>query len=104
MILYGFRFRAVEDRATEDTQLFFVDDKAKVHVGNPGLAVSTGVRGKKSLCPTQTTLNAADHDMIKCTVTPSVILDCEVPDDPHKSFLRGKVSFKIINLVVFCNQ
>ena len=47
------------------------DDKAKVPIGEPGFAVSTGVRGKKTIAPTDTTLVAADHDMTKASVTPS---------------------------------
>ena len=36
------------------------DDKAKVDYGEPGTALSTGVRGKKSLIPINSTLGALD--------------------------------------------
>ena len=64
------------------------DDKAKVPIGDPDLAVSTGVRGKKTLCPMQSTLSAADHDMTRCSLTPSVYLECDVPSDAKKSFVQ----------------
>ena len=33
----------------EECILFFCDEKAMVHVGEPGIATSTGVCGKKSI-------------------------------------------------------
>ena len=67
-----------------------MDDKAKIPVGDPELPVSTGVRGKKSIVPVATVLSAADHDMNKANLTPSVILKCEIPDSVEKSFGRGQ--------------
>jgi hypothetical protein len=60
--------------------LLFCDDKAKVPFGEPGLAVSTGVRGKASIVPTSTTLTAMDHDMTMGSLTPSVTLNCTIPE------------------------
>ncbi len=68
------------------------DDKAKVPVGEPGCAVSTGVRGIRTLAPTTTTLCSLDHDMTKASLTPSVVLKCAVPDEAGKSFVRGQVT------------
>ena len=45
------------------------DDKANLDYGEPGTALSTGVRGKKSLIPINSTLRALDHDVsqkMKC--------------------------------------
>ena len=42
--------------------MFVCDDKAKVPIGEPGVPISTGVRGKKSIMPTTSTLGAMDHD------------------------------------------
>ena len=39
------------------------DDKAKVDFGEPGSAVSTGVRGKRSIVPSTSILGALDHDV-----------------------------------------
>ena len=41
------------------------DDKAKVDFGEPGVVLSTGVRGKNSLIPTTSILGALDHDVSK---------------------------------------
>ena len=38
-------------------------EHSKIDFGEPGLALSSGVRGKKSLVPTTSTLSALDHDV-----------------------------------------
>ena len=80
--------------------MFACDDKAKIPIGEPGFAVSTGVRGKQTIVPTSTTLVAGDHDMTKSSLTPSVSLQCEIPDNSEQSFVRGKVQL-IVNDSVF---
>ena len=76
----------------EATSLLFCDDKAKVPVGEPGTAVSTGVRGRRSIVPLSTTLGALDHDIqSKASLVPSVILECDIPDAVDESFVRGQV-------------
>lgn len=62
---------AIEEK--EKCILTFSDDKAKVSIGEPGLSVSTGVRGKRSIVPTTSTLVALDHDMTKSSLTLSVV-------------------------------
>lgn len=75
------------------SSLFFMDDKAKINFGEPGHILSTGVSGKASLAPTQTTLSAEDHDVHhKGSFTPSVYLNWKVPQDASKSFCRGEVT------------
>lgn len=64
--------------------------------GEPGVAVSTAIRGKKSIVPTATSLVAMDHDMNKGSLTPSVNLLCEIPSSIDMSFVRGKV-FTAVN-------
>ncbi|CAC5407819.1 unnamed protein product [Mytilus coruscus] len=71
--------------------------RQKSHSGIPGTAISTGVKGKKSLVPTSSTL---DHDMTKASLTPSVILKCKVPESADKSFVSGTV-FVAVNDSVF---
>lgn len=93
----------VKERACEmrDSVVFLCcDDKAKIPIGDPGSAVSTGVRGKKTLAPTTTTLASLDHDMTRASVTPSVILQCAIPEVAEKSFVRGKVT-TIVNDSIF---
>ena len=89
------QFKYMKEKAVEldkEAILFCCDDKAKIPVGEPGLPVSTGVRGRKSIAPTATTLVAADHDMTKASLCPSVYLKCQTPDSPERSFVRGKVN------------
>lgn len=93
-----FKERAVEER--EIVAVFFCDDKAKIPVGEPDAPISTGVRGKKTLAPVSTTLAAKDHDMHKSSLTPSVILQCDVPNAVNQSFVRGTVT-NIVNDSVF---
>lgn len=93
-----FKERAVEER--EIVAVFFCDDKAKIPVGESDAPISTGVRGKKTLAPVSTTLAAKDHDMHKSSLTPSVILQCDVPNAVNQSFVRGTVT-NIVNDSVF---
>ena len=57
-----------------------------------GLALSTGVRGKKTLSVTNSILGALDHDVCqKGSLTPSVYLNVEIPET-LETFYRGQVS------------
>ncbi|CAG2220390.1 unnamed protein product [Mytilus edulis] len=74
-------------------KLLCIDDKAKIDFGEPGMAVSSGVRGKKSIVPSNVSLSALDHDLqTKGSVTPSVSLDVSIPESIDDTFYRGKVS------------
>ena len=73
---------------------------AKIPVGNPSLPISTGVRGKKTINPVESTLVAADHDMNSSSLTPSAYLMCETPTSLDKSFVQGRVNV-ILNDYVF---
>ena len=81
---YAVKFR-------ENVTFLCIDDKAKVDFGEPGVAVATGVRGKKSIVPVTSTLAALDHDMqSKGSLTPSVCPEVDIPD-VDSSFYRGEV-------------
>lgn len=68
------------------------DDKARIEVGEPGFAISSGVRGKKSIVPATSYLGALDHDVNqKGTITPSVVMCCDIPANITESFYRGEV-------------
>lgn len=70
-----------------------VDDKSKTDFGEPGLAMSSGVQGKKSLVPISALLGALDHDeQQKGSLTPSVYLNVEIPETVEDPFYRGQVS------------
>lgn len=97
------QFKYLKSYAVEEADkcvMVFCDDKAKVKIGDPGAAISTGVRGKKSIVPSTSTLVALDHDMSRCSITPSVVLQCNVPDSVEKSFVRGNV-VTVLNDSVF---
>lgn len=70
-----------------------VDDKAIIPVGEPGLPVSTGVRGhNRSIVPVQGNgPMALDHDFHLHGVVPSVLFSIDIPQSAHESFYRGKV-------------
>lgn len=61
--------------------------------------MSTGVRGKKSIAPTSTTLVAGDYDMTKSSLTPSVSLQIDIPGSADDSFVRGQVSVTVNDCV-----
>ena len=70
-----------------------IDDKAKLNYGEPGLAISTGVRGKKAIVPVNHVLGALDHDVnSKGSLTPSVYLNVDIPPDEDQSFYSGNVT------------
>ena len=97
------QFKYLREKAIElkgNCLLFFCDDKSKVPIGEPGLPVSTGVRGKKTLAPSDITMAAMDHDNTKASLTPSVYLQCDIPDSIGETFLRGKV-YTVVNDSVF---
>ena len=70
MRLFAIRFRLY-------VCLIFADDKHKIPIGER-VAVSTGVRNKKTLGSMDVNLSACDHDFTKCSITPSVSLICNV--------------------------
>ena len=86
-------FRELAIQRRDESVLVSCDDKAKVDFGEPGNIISSGVRGKKSIVPTTTTLGALDHDVKqKGSIIPSVSLICDIPEDICTgSFYRGQV-------------
>ena len=77
----------------DQSSMICIDDKSKVDFGEPGLAVASGVRGKKSIVPVASTLSALDHDVnTKGSLTPSVCLQVDTPEEYGASFYRGQVT------------
>lgn len=64
------------------------------------MLLSTGVRGKKTFAPVSVDLESLDHDMTKCSLCPSVYLECKIPEDTQQSFVRGQVNV-VVNDSVF---
>ena len=78
-----------------------LDDKAKVPIGEPSSPMSTGVRGGAILMAAGSTPVALDHDQAsKGSLTPSVVLQCEIPDSPTGSFYRGQLHVLIKDSVL----
>ena len=74
--------------------VFSMDDKAKVGVGEPHLAVSFGGRGRCNVLPTDVKAIAGDHDFKIVNLTPSVTLRVDVQPDEGEdctSYYRGEV-------------
>ncbi|CAB4374378.1 unnamed protein product [Rhizophagus irregularis] len=71
------------------------DDKHKVPIGE-GMPVSTEVCNHQSLAAQNSTLNVADHDFTKLSLTPSVIFFVSIPKDISDGFYNREVfvSFK----------
>lgn len=57
------------------------------------MAIASGVRGKKAIVPLNSMLSCLDHDVqSKGSLTPSVCLSVDVPEEADQSFYRGHVS------------
>ncbi|XP_073720261.1 uncharacterized protein [Misgurnus anguillicaudatus] len=79
-----------------DIFVLFIDDKAKIPVGEPGEPVSTGVRGRHSIAPSTSQLAALDHDMTsKGSITSTVYMQPNVPSQPEGSWYSGKVKIVV---------
>lgn len=95
-----FKQRAIDLKAENvKIYLFFGDDKAIVKVGEPTFAIRSGVRGRVTIAPTNTTLVAGDHDMDKVSLTPSVTLNASIPRTVQESFVRGDVLVTVNNSI-----
>ncbi|GBB89851.1 hypothetical protein RclHR1_01670002 [Rhizophagus clarus] len=72
------------------TCLISADDKHKIPIGED-IAVSTGVRNRRSMVAQDSILAAADHDFTKLSLTPSVTFFISIPNDISGSFYDGQV-------------
>jgi hypothetical protein len=81
-----------DDSEPAHVVFYSMDDKAKINVGEPHLAVGFGGRGRRSIMPTDVTSIAGDHDFKIVSLTPSVTLRVEVKPDEEEdgtSYYRG---------------
>lgn len=69
----------------------FIDDKHHCKIGEPGLPVAAVDRGKRVIVSLDRKFAVADHDHTKCSIVPSVVLQCTIPGSLDQSFYRGKV-------------
>ncbi|CAG2243123.1 unnamed protein product [Mytilus edulis] len=68
-----------------------MDDKHKLKVGEPGYPVATVERGKQVIVAMGKKFEVADHDFTKFSITPSVNLFSEIPDEIEQTFYGGQV-------------
>ena len=81
-----------EDRDIAPVVFYSMDDKAKIQVGEPHLAVGFGGRGRRSILPSDVNAVAGDHDFKIVSLTPSVTLRVDVKPDEGEdttSYYRG---------------
>jgi len=85
--------RCYAQKHKTESNLLCIDDKAKIDFGEPGQAIASGVRGRKSIVPVSSQLSALDHDMQSLgSIIPSVCLKVAIPEEQDGSFYRGEVS------------
>ena len=75
----------------ENCTLIFMDDKAKIPVGEPGTPEPATSDMRKAVTTKNVTLEASDHNYHVTNLTPSVDLICDIPDTPFGSFYSGQV-------------
>ena len=85
-------FRYLRELAIQLRQsctLVCMDDKHAIKIGEPNYPVAAVDRGKSVLVGKDITFPVADHDFMKCKVTPSVSLVVDIPDSIEDSFYQG---------------
>ena len=92
-------FRYIRELAIQDRgNCVFIscDDKSKIDFGEPGHVLSSGVHGKKSIAPSNTTLVSLDHEVAhKGNIIPTVDMICDVPESIDDSLYWGVVNIKL---------
>lgn len=68
-----------------------MDDKHTVKVGEPNCPVAAVERGKQVLVSHTISLQVADHDFTKFSMTPSVCFFVNIPENITDSFYTGDV-------------
>ena len=67
-----------------------MDDKHLCKVGEPGCPVAAVERGKQVIVGLNETMEVADHDFTRTSITPSVILHLDLPEDMEHHFIVEK--------------
>ena len=68
-----------------------MDDKAKIPVGETGTPEAATSHQRRVFSKCNIDLEASDHNYHSVNLTPSVILNCQIPDSPNSSFYTGQV-------------
>ena len=91
-----------DDEDPAHVAFYSMDDKAKIHVGEPHLAVGFGGRGRRSILPSDVKAIAGDHDFKIVSLTPSVTMRVDAnPDEgeDRTSFYRGVLIILFLGLL-----
>ena len=75
----------------DHSQLIFMDDKAKILIGEPGTPEAATSHNRTALMKSGIILEASGHNYHSVNITPSVILNCEIPNSPQELFYSGKI-------------
>lgn len=75
----------------ESTTFICEDDKHTIKVGEPDYPVAAVERGKKVVVGVNQTMVVGDHDFTKFSLSPSVSLDVEIPENMDGGFYDGQV-------------
>lgn len=67
------------------------DDKHAINVGEPGLPLASLDHNRKVMVIEGTQLKASDHDWHRFKLTPTVMIECAVPEETSGSFYSGQV-------------
>jgi hypothetical protein len=70
-----------DDEIPASVVLYSMDDKAKINIGEPSLAIAFGGRDRRSIMPTDVKTIDGDHDFKLVSLTPSVTLRVDVKAD-----------------------
>ena len=73
-------------RSSDDCTFLSKDEKCKIKVGDPKFPVSAVTRGKRVLVSKDQLFQVADHDMSSITLTQTVLLSRNMPDDVDQSW------------------
>ena len=68
-----------------------IDDKHRVKIGEPDAPVAFAERGRQVIVHSRTRLEAADHDFMKFSIIPSVVLVCDMSEEVSGSWYTGEV-------------
>ena len=72
-----------------------MDDKHTSKIGEPNCPVAAVERRKQVIVGLNESFQVADHDFCKLSLTPSVALFVNLPDDMEGSFYDGQVSVNL---------
>ena len=74
----------------EHTSSLSTNDKNKIKVDETNYPIAAVTRGRKALVAPERIVQAADHDFLVITLTPTVVLMNEIPQKADDSWYRGK--------------